>query len=74
MISAVILNNMSYATVVTVGLIASILLIIFLGSSEITEAGGNRTLPKFLLIGIIPLFCTFVVIVIMKVLEILGGI
>lgn len=72
MISALTLTNMNYATVVTVGLIVSILLIIFLGSSEIAEAGNHRSLPRFLLIGIIPLFCTFVVIVIMKIMEILG--
>lgn len=72
MISVLTLTNMNYATVVTVGLICSILLIVFLGSSEIAEAENHKTLPRFLLIGIIPLFCTFLVIVVMKILEILG--
>ena len=65
---------MSYATVIATGLFVSLLLIIFLGASEISEAGNHRTLPKFLLIGIIPMLFTFVVIVIMKIIEILGKI
>jgi hypothetical protein len=62
------------SVVLAIGIFASILLIGFLGSREILQAGAGvrqKLLARSLIIGIIPLLIGFIVIVALKVAEIL---
>ena len=55
------------------GVVLSVLLLIFLAVRNIAEAGNYKTWNKNLIIGIAPLLAAFLVIVVIKITEILGG-
>lgn len=75
MISSIILTNLTDAAIIGIGVLSSVLLIIFLGSSEILSASTkekHKILADTFIIGIVPLLISFIVIVTFKVIEILG--
>jgi hypothetical protein len=65
----------SASVVLSIGILSSVLLIGFLAGQEILQASNgekHKLLAKSLMIGAIPLLLSFIVIVVMKVLEILA--
>jgi len=65
----------SVSVVSSIGILSSVLLIGFLAGQEILQASNgekHKLLAKSLMIGAIPLLLSFIVIVVMKVLEILA--
>ena len=78
MMTTITISAISVATtgmVLAIGIFSSVLLIGFLAGQEILQASNgekHKLLAKTLMIGTIPLLLGFMVIVVMKVLEILA--